>query len=57
MKITAVFLGDRLLLQVVVLVDTTNFCSYEGTKETFYVRNFFFPKNRAVYMIMWENMV
>jgi len=31
MKITVVFFGDRLLLQVVVLVDTTNFWSYEAT--------------------------
>jgi len=29
MKITPVFFGDRLLLEVVVLVDTTNFWSYE----------------------------
>jgi hypothetical protein len=31
MKITPVFFGDRLILQVVVLVDTTNFWSYEDT--------------------------
>ena len=31
MKITPVFLGDRLLLQVVVLVDKTNFWSYVDT--------------------------
>jgi len=31
MKITPVFFGDRLLLQVVVLVDTTNFWSCEDT--------------------------
>jgi hypothetical protein len=31
MKNTLVFLGDRLLLHVVVLVDTTNFWSYENT--------------------------
>ena len=31
MKITPVVFGDRLLLQVVVLVDTTNFWSYEDT--------------------------
>jgi len=30
-EITPVFFGDRLLLQVVVLVDTTNFWSYEDT--------------------------
>ena len=29
MKITPVFFGDRLLLQVVVLVDTTKLWSYE----------------------------
>jgi hypothetical protein len=31
MKITPVFFEYRLLLQVVVLVDTTNFLSYEDT--------------------------
>jgi hypothetical protein len=31
MKITPGVSGDRLLLQVVALVDTTNFCSYEDT--------------------------
>jgi len=31
MKITPVLLGDRLLFQVVVLVDTTNFWPYEDT--------------------------
>jgi hypothetical protein len=31
MKITPVFFGDRLLLQVVVLEDTMNFWSYEDT--------------------------
>jgi len=31
MKITPVFFGDRLLLQVVVLEDKTNFWSYEDT--------------------------
>jgi len=30
-KNTPVFFGGRLLLQVVVLVDTTNFWSYEDT--------------------------
>jgi len=30
-KITLVFSGNHLLLQVVVLVDTTNFWSYEDT--------------------------
>ena len=30
-ELTPVFSGDRLLLQVVVLVDTTNFWSYEYT--------------------------
>jgi hypothetical protein len=31
MKITPVFFGDRLLLQVLLLMDTTNFWSYEDT--------------------------
>jgi ascorbate-specific PTS system EIIC-type component UlaA len=32
MKIAPVFFGDRLILQVVVLVDATNFWSYEDLK-------------------------
>ena len=31
MKITPVFFGNRLLLQVVILVGTMNFWSYEDT--------------------------
>jgi len=38
-KITPVFFGDRLLLQVVVLVDTTNFWSCEDTSCAEYCGN------------------
>jgi hypothetical protein len=42
MKITPVFFSDRLLLQVVGLVDTTNFWSYEDTIPA--VQNFVAPE-------------
>ena len=44
MKITPVFFGDGLLLQVVVLVDTTNFWSYEDTSCAKFCSNIQRPK-------------
>ena len=50
MKITPVFFGDRLLLQVVVLVDTTNFLSYEDTSCEEFCRN-------GVILLTYKSMV